>query len=79
MNAQPEVPYGWNSGMDQALQDKLKQDLKAAMRGKDDAARDTIRQIMAEYPGLTVPITLESGKKTTRPKKGSHRPGNSRL
>jgi uncharacterized protein YqeY len=24
---------------------------------------------MAEYPSLTVPITLESGKKTTRPKK----------
>jgi hypothetical protein len=25
---------------------------------------------MAEFPKLTVPITLESGKKTTRPKKG---------
>ena len=69
MNASPDVPYGWNSSMDQALQIKLKQDLKAAMRQKDDAVRDTIRQIMAEYPGLTVPITLESGKKTTRPKK----------
>jgi hypothetical protein len=51
------------------LQAKLKQDLKMAMRTKDHVARDTVRQIMSEYPGLTVPIRLESGKKTTRPKK----------
>jgi hypothetical protein len=30
------------------------------------AARSAIRQIMAEFPKLTVPITLESGKKSTR-------------
>ena len=69
MNGAPDLSYGWNSDMNLALQAKLKQDLKAAMRSKDNSVRDAIRQIMAEYPGLTVPITLESGKKTTRPKK----------
>jgi len=48
---------------------KLKADLKTAMINKDEVARNTIRQIMSEFPKLTVPITLESGKKTTRPKK----------
>jgi hypothetical protein len=36
------------------------------MLQKDAAARSAIRQIMAEFPKLTVPITLESGKKSTR-------------
>ena len=31
--------------------------------------RNAMRLIMAEFPKLTVPLTLESGKKTTRPKK----------
>ena len=48
---------------------KLKQDLKTAMRAKDTVARDAIRQVMSEFPKLTVPIILESGKKTTRCKK----------
>ena len=48
------------------LPQRLKEDLKSALRSKDDIRRDTIRQIMAEYPKLTIPITLESGKKTTR-------------
>ena len=48
---------------------RLKEDLKQAMRQKDAGKRDAIRQIMAEFPKLTVPITLESGKKTTRLKK----------
>ena len=61
--------FGWTKDMPLALQEKLKQDLKVAMRAKDNVARDTIRQIMSEFPGLTVPIRLESGKKTTRPKK----------
>ena len=52
-----------------SLHEKIKQDLKAAMRDKDKTARNTVRQIMAEFPGLTVPIELQSGKKTTRPKK----------
>ena len=50
---------------------RLKEDLKEAMRSKDAGRRDTIRQIMAEFPKLTIPITLESGKKTTRLKKSS--------
>jgi len=52
-----------------SLLEKLKADLKNAMIHKDNEARNTIRQIMSEFPKLTVPITLESGKKTTRHKK----------
>ena len=61
--------YGWSQEMSTALLDKLKADLKHSMLNKDVQARSAIRQIMAEFPRLTVPITLESGKKTTRPKK----------
>ncbi len=61
--------YGWSQEMSTALLDKLKADLKYAMLNKDIEARSAIRQIMAEFPKLTVPLTLESGKKTTRPKK----------
>jgi len=61
--------YGWRQEMSTALLDKLKADLKHAMLNKDAQARSAIRQIMAEFPKLTIPITLESGKKTTRPKK----------
>ena len=69
MSASAADPYGWDPGGGVSLLDKIRQDLKAALRGKDHAVRDTLRQIMSEFPGLTVPITLESGKKTTRPKK----------
>jgi uncharacterized protein YqeY len=69
MPGEKETGYGWNPDMPQSLHDKLKDDLKAAMRAKDENARSTIRQIMAEYPRLTVPITLESGKKSTRLKR----------
>ncbi len=58
--------YGWNPDMDTPLLEKLKADLKQSMLKKDVAARSAIRQIMAEFPKLTVPITLESGKKSTR-------------
>ena len=61
--------YGWSQEMSIPLLDKLKADLKMSMLNKDPEARSAIRQIMAEFPKLTVPITLESGKKTTRPKK----------
>jgi uncharacterized protein YqeY len=60
--------YSWSPDMQLSLLDKLKADLKQAMLNKDVEARSTIRQIMAEFPKLTVPITLQSGKKTTRPK-----------
>ncbi len=55
--------YGWSQDMPTSLLDKLKADLKQSMLNKDVEARSAIRQIMAEFPKLTVPITLESGKK----------------
>ena len=61
--------YGWQPEMPVTLLEKIKQDLKSAMRNKDNAVRDAIRQVMSEFPNLTVPIKLESGKKTTRLKK----------
>jgi len=45
---------------------KLKADLKQAMRSKNGLARDAIRQVMSEFPKLTVPLVLESGKKSSR-------------
>lgn len=66
MSDTPNETYGWNPDMQTALLDKLKADLKQSMLQKDAAARSAIRQIMAEFPKLTVPITLESGKKSTR-------------
>ncbi len=69
MSDTPEESYGWNPELSAPLLDKLKADLKQSMLQKDVAARSAVRQIMAEFPKLTVPITLESGKKTTRPKK----------
>jgi uncharacterized protein YqeY len=64
-----EVAYGWRQDMKVALHDKLRTDLKAAMLNKDEEVRNTLRLILAEFPKLTVPLTLESGKKTTRLKK----------
>ena len=58
--------YGWNAAMDTPLLAKLKEDMKNAMRNKDTAVRDAIRQVMSEFPKLTMPLTLESGKKSTR-------------
>lgn len=52
-----------------SLHDKIKLDLKNSMLLKKNDVRDAIRVIMGEYPKLTVPITLESGKKTFRVKK----------
>ena len=61
--------YGWNSGMDMDLLAKMKTDLKQALRGKDTVAKDTIRQIISEFPTkITIAITLKSGKKSSRPK-----------
>lgn len=60
-----------DSETEAVLLQRLKGDLKDAMRAKDNTRRDAIRQIMAEFPKLTVPLTLESGKKTTRPKKAT--------
>jgi len=61
--------YGWNREMPLTLLEKVRQDLKTAMLTKDQEARNAMRLIMAEFPKLTVPLTLESGKKSTRLKK----------
>jgi uncharacterized protein YqeY len=66
----PELPfYGWNTDMPMSLLDKIRADLKQAMLQKKPEVRNTLRQIMAEFPKLTVPLTLESGKKSSRLKK----------
>ena len=64
-----EREFGWSQGLGISLHDKIKLDLKNAMLLKRNEIRDTIRVIMGEYPKLTVPITLESGKKSFRVKK----------
>ena len=61
--------YGWDASMGISLHDKIRQDMKTAMMNKDTEVRDTTRLIMGAFPELTVPITLESGKKSTRAKK----------
>ena len=61
--------YGWDKDLGISLYDKIRQDMKRAMIKKDTGVRDTMRLIMGAFPSLTVPITLESGKKTTRVKK----------
>ena len=58
--------YGWNPEMPLSLPEKIKQDLKTAMLAKNEEARNAMRLIMAEFPKLTVPLTLESGKKSSR-------------
>lgn len=60
--------YGWNETMGVSLLEKLKADLKTAMRAQDQEAKDCIRIVMGEFHKLTVPIVLESGKKSTRSK-----------
>jgi len=64
-----DTEYGWNQEMKVSLHDKVRADLKTAMLGKDQEVRNTLRMIISEFPKLTVPITLESGKKSTRLKK----------
>lgn len=61
--------YGWNQEMPTTLLAKMKVDLKTAMLSKDTVTRDAIRQVISEFPKLTVPLTLESGKKSFRCKK----------
>ena len=68
-----ENEFGWNQGMGLPLVEKIKQDLKTAMRSKENVVRDALRQVMSEYPTLTVPVKVEledgRSKQTTRPKK----------
>ena len=60
--------YGWSASMGISLYDKIRQDMKRAMINKETDVRDTMRLIMGSFPSLTVSMTLESGKKTTRVK-----------
>ena len=60
---------GWSQDMGITLHDKIKRDLKNAMLQRNNEVRDTLRVLMGEYPKLTVPLTLESGKKSFRVKK----------
>ena len=69
MAEKQQVEFGWNQDMDISLHDKIKLDLRNSMLQKKNDIRDAIRVIMGEYPKLTMPITLKSGKKTTRVKK----------
>ncbi|WP_320041829.1 GatB/YqeY domain-containing protein [uncultured Desulfobacter sp.] len=66
--AEHTVIYGWDASMEISLYDKIRQDMKTSMLKKDTAVRDTMRLIMGAFPEITVPITLESGKKSTRAK-----------
>ncbi|WP_321495578.1 GatB/YqeY domain-containing protein [uncultured Desulfobacter sp.] len=66
--AENTVQYGWDASMGIRLYDKIRQDMKTSMLKKDTAVRDTMRLIMGAFPEITVPITLESGKKSTRAK-----------
>jgi len=69
MGESRSAQYGWNQDMDISLHNKIKADLKFAMLNDNPDVRNAIRVVMGEYPKLTVPITLESGKKTFRVKK----------
>jgi len=61
---------GWNEATGMPLLTKMKADLKAAMLARDEAVKGALRVIMSEFPTkLTMPLTLESGKKSSRPKK----------
>ena len=66
--AENTATYGWDASMGISLYDKIRQDMKTSMLKKDTAVRDTMRLIMGAFPEITVPITLESGKKSTRAK-----------
>lgn len=69
MTEKQKFETGWSQDMGMSLHDKIKADLKNAMLRKQNEVRDTIRVLMGEYPKLTVPLTLESGKKTFRVKR----------
>ena len=65
-----DTMHGWDDTMGMPLLVKMKSDLKAAMLAKNEAVKGAIRIVMSEFPTkLTVPITLESGKKSSRLKR----------
>lgn len=65
-----DTQYGWNAALGMTLLAKLKSDLKAAMLSKNETVKGALRIIISEFPTkITTPITLESGKKSTRAKR----------
>ncbi len=62
--------YGWNEIMDIPLIIKLRRDLKTAMLARNEVIKGAIRIVISEFPTkITMPIILESGKKSSRPKR----------
>lgn len=62
--------FGWNEASDISLIIKLRSDLKAAILGRNETVKGAVRIIISEFPTkITLPITLESGKKSSRPKR----------
>ncbi len=60
---------GWNEASGIPLIVKLRSDLKAAILGRNETVKGAVRIIISEFPTkITQPITLESGKKSSRPK-----------
>lgn len=65
-----EKKYGWDANSGNPLLAKLKSDLKVAMLARDEEVKGALRIVISEMPTkITTPITLESGKKSSRPKK----------
>jgi hypothetical protein len=64
----PSATPGWSPDSGVSLQAKLREDLKLALRMRQDTLKNAIRQVMSEFFRLTVPVVLEGGKKSTRPK-----------
>jgi len=73
MDEKQTEEFGWSQDMGMSLNEKIKRDLKNALLQKNNEIRDAIRVVMGEYPKLTAPITLKSGKKTFRVKKPEER------
>ena len=63
-----KAAYGWNPDMPMPLQEKLKEDLKLALRSRHDVLKNAIRQVMSEFFKLTVPVVLEGGKNPRGPR-----------
>lgn len=62
--------YGWNEATGMSLIAKLRSDLKTAMLARNETVKGAIRIIISEFPTrITLPIILESGKKSSRPKR----------
>ncbi|MBW6521569.1 MAG: GatB/YqeY domain-containing protein [Desulfoarculaceae bacterium] len=62
--------YGWNEAAGMSLIAKLRSDLKTAMLARNETVKGAIRIIISEFPTrITLPIILESGKKSSRPKR----------